>query len=137
MAELRSFLGGHGMLAVAYAPSELPKLVPPEAVAQAAATDRERLQRAFELSTAWRPARWNDTVCRYLPLPGIALHKLCSNDWWLITAEECREALEAWQAGRTCEGEQPPDWIAECLDFLRRVSRRAVSRSSRAQWALA
>lgn len=33
---------------------------------------------------------------------GIAAHKLCgSNDGWWVTAEECREALEAWErAGR-------------------------------------
>jgi hypothetical protein len=30
--------------------------------------------------------------------PGIAMHKLCSNDMWWVTAAECREALAAWRA---------------------------------------
>lgn len=46
---------------------------------------------------------------------GIALHKLCSSDRWIVTPAECREALEAATPNAT----PAPDLFDDLLDFLR------------------
>lgn len=111
MAALLTWMDRHGMLATGYGASEMPAYVPPEAVMSAEEASRDAVQRQYELSTGWRPARWNHSIRRFVPLPGIAYHKLCSNDWWYITAEECREALDAWERSEEPNREAWPDWV--------------------------
>jgi hypothetical protein len=45
----------------------------------------------------WRPTTVDPVSGNATPVPGIAEHKLVTDLGWLVTAEECREALEAWQ----------------------------------------
>jgi hypothetical protein len=99
------------MLATDYEESEMPTIVPLEAVFAADEANRETLESLNDLCMAWRPTRWNHAKRRYVPLPGIAYHKLCSNEYWFITAEECREALEAWTTRELPDREGWLDWI--------------------------
>ncbi len=73
-------------------------------------TDEARVyEEACEVARKWRPEH-----------PGIAMHKLSSNDGWLVTEEECREALKAYQAAGSPElpGSFGDDWIP----FLREAA---------------
>lgn len=55
---------------------------------------------------------------------GIALHKFCSNDGWLVTAEECAEAVAIWDAlpkrGRQAVVKELGDYWLAWIDYLRR-----------------
>lgn len=68
----------------------------------------------LERTLSWRPEH-----------PGIPVHKLCDNSGWIVTADECREALDAIHAHREKYGALPrnpehPDWDCwkDTLPFL-------------------
>lgn len=51
--------------------------------------------------------------------PGIPFWKLCSNDGWHVTPEECQAALDAYEAAGKPEVEKEHrEWWAEWLDYL-------------------
>ena len=114
MCDLRDWMASREMVCTDYEDADMPEYVAPEAVSCADEARRDSVQRDCELSTAWRPTRWNHLLRRYVPLPGIAEHELCSHDWWLITAAECREALDAWARSEQADRDAWPGWI----DFL-------------------
>ncbi|MDP8928638.1 MAG: hypothetical protein M3O70_08720 [Actinomycetota bacterium] len=50
---------------------------------------------------------------------GIAWWKLCSNDGWIVTADECRDAILAyWEGGPS---EDDPEWFREWVLWLERA----------------
>jgi leucyl-tRNA synthetase len=62
-------------------------------------------------------------------VPGIAIHKLCSNDGWIVTPEECLGALAQWRIYCKEHGldlrhapetpdDGPVDWWQDFLAFL-------------------
>lgn len=49
---------------------------------------------------------------------GIAGYKLCSNDGWLVTPEECRSALAAWESSENKVNETLDDYWFSWLRFI-------------------
>ena len=67
----------------------------------------------------WRPTYPDPISAEEKPQWGIALHKLCSNSFWRVEAEECREALNAWVAASrqaSSTGRKPSE--SELRDLL-------------------
>ncbi|WNV83134.1 hypothetical protein [Umezawaea sp. Da 62-37] len=56
-------------------------------------------------------------------LPGIPVHKLASGDGWHVTAQECREALAAYQLATTTGTPHPAALGDDVLPFLRTAAR--------------
>ena len=85
-------------------------------------SDPDPHNKALSAYRRWRPAQENGQ-----PQPGIAAHKLCSNEAWWVTPEECREALEAYQRHiqqpGARDGEKEPAGSGEWLDLLELAAR--------------
>lgn len=66
-----------------------------------------------------------DDVLRWMAPdhPGIPLHKLGSNDGWLVTPLECKGAIALWNKARDNGASEPPvDWWSRWLEYLRRAA---------------
>ena len=51
-----------------------------------------------EYDKGWTEAQGRDWLrSTFNESPGIALHKCCSNDGWIVTALECKTALVLWE----------------------------------------
>lgn len=55
--------------------------------------------------------------------PGIPTHKLTSGDGWHVTADECTEALAAYELATTAGAPHPNAFAADVVPFLRRAAR--------------
>lgn len=97
MQYLRQTMLDYGMLAKDY---ESP------AAAPSAVEEEER-----ELLRAWRPAA-----------QGIAAHKLMSNEQWLVTQKECREAIGAYMSAQNKLGKED-DLFHEFVRFLEHAAK--------------
>jgi hypothetical protein len=85
-------------------------------------SDTDPHNKALSAYRRWRPSRENGE-----PQPGIAAHKLSSNEAWWVTMEECRQALAAYErhaerSGVKSLGEEPAFW-REWLKFLELAAR--------------
>lgn len=49
--------------------------------------------------------------------PRLPIHKLCSNDGWIVTEVECRTLAGMANDGRT-DGHELPEWWKEWIDFI-------------------
>jgi len=56
-------------------------------------------------------------------LPGIPVHKLASGDGWHVTAEECGEAVAAYEFATTTGTPHPDAFADDVLPFLRTAAR--------------
>jgi hypothetical protein len=89
-----------GMLATDYSPDEVPWESGRQAfLARTDVEDESDFLCSEEggLVLAWRPSTRDSQAGEESPQPGMAFHKFCSNDRWVVTAQECREALAAWR----------------------------------------
>ena len=103
MASFRTSMWRLGMLATGYDQEDLPRAETEAAiVARIGRAPKDEGEFYFsEEGTdycTWRPTIRDAVSGEINPLPGIAVHKLSSNDYWCVTADECRQALEAWRA---------------------------------------
>ncbi|WP_413804301.1 hypothetical protein [Streptomyces sp. OE57] len=100
MRECRAIMHHFGMLSETTAPPEAPSLeaygISPDEYHESLGTSGElpepigRFQEAMNAYLAWVPA----------PENGVAVHKLMSNSGWIVTPEEIRAALAAYEANR-------------------------------------
>ncbi|MFF4482965.1 hypothetical protein ACFY1A_38990 [Streptomyces sp. NPDC001520] len=121
MGECRAIMGHFGMLSLTEPPSEEPS---PEAfgislnefgqVTEAAPESIRRFEEAMDSFLSWTPAQ----------VDGIAVHKLGSNDGWIVTAREIHAALAAYEENR---GKDPAflsqlieeaSWWPQWIDYL-------------------
>lgn len=56
-------------------------------------------------------------------LPGIPTHKLASGDGWHVTADECAEALAAYELATTSGAAHPAAFADDVIPFLRTAAR--------------
>lgn len=56
-------------------------------------------------------------------LPGIPAHKLTSGDGWHVTADECAEALGAYELATTAGAAHPAAFADDVVPFLRTATR--------------
>lgn len=67
----------------------------------------------LEKTLRWRPE-----------VSGIPIHKLCDNSGWIVTAEECQEALEAYDRWIAEGGGHPEAFGDDFIPFLRTAAER-------------
>lgn len=55
-------------------------------------------------------------------IPGIPLHKFCSNDGWHVTREECRAALHLYEEALKSGEPHPESFMDDVIPFLREAA---------------
>lgn len=60
----------------------------------------------------------DDKLAEGVEFPGIPLHKLCSNDGWIVTMPECLSAAKAWADHRQEVVDAGHEWISLTDEFV-------------------
>lgn len=107
MSLLRGVMASLGMLATAYSDDDVPREECYNEFLRSFCGDGRRTPEEADLEwygegsralRHWRPTSPDPLSGEARPQWGIAVHKLCSNGFWRVEADECREALIAWEA---------------------------------------